>query len=181
MSVWRGITLTLPASAADTQPVGALHSFSPPAAAGATAARPIRAFIVDDAEIMRATLAMVLEAAADVVVVGSAATGEEALAAIAGARPDVVVMDVRLPGVDGITVTRQLAERPFAPRVIVLSADDTTQTVDAAFAAGAAGYLVKGAVAGRLLEALRAVSRGQRFVGAPVARKAGRARVAQSA
>ncbi|TQL68547.1 LuxR family two component transcriptional regulator [Nocardioides albertanoniae] len=120
----------------------------------------IRVFIVDDQELVRAGCEMVIAAQPDMEVVGSAGDGAAALERLAVTRADVVLMDIRMPLVDGVEATRRLRARGALPRVLVLTTFDLDEYVIAALAAGASGFLVKDAPAGELLGAVRAVAGG---------------------
>jgi DNA-binding NarL/FixJ family response regulator len=117
----------------------------------------IRVVVADDQQIVREGFAALLETQEDMTVVGRAADGEEAIRVCAQQRPDVVLMDVRMPGVDGIEATRRLAG---ATRVIILTTFDLDDYVYDALSAGASGFLLKDAGAERLFEAVRVVSAG---------------------
>src|SRR3954452_13394470 len=101
---------------------------------------PIRVLVVDDQALVRTGFRMILETEPDLLVVGEAADGEEAVARSASARPDVVLMDVRMPGLDGIAATRRLLADPSCrARVLMLTTFDLDQYVYAALQAGASG------------------------------------------
>ncbi|CAN5794662.1 response regulator transcription factor [soil metagenome] len=116
--------------------------------------------LVDDDALMRAGLRMILEQTDDITVVGEAATGTEALGVVAGAQPDVVLMDVRMPEMDGITATARILQRPSPPRVIVLTTFELDDYVFDALAAGASGFLLKRTRPEQLVEAIRVVVDG---------------------
>ncbi|GGU34640.1 response regulator transcription factor [Nocardioides albus] len=120
----------------------------------------IRVFIVDDQELVRAGCEMVIAAQPDMEVVGSAGDGAAALERLAVTRADVVLMDIRMPRVDGVEATRRLRARGDLPRVLVLTTFDLDEYVVAALAAGASGFLVKDAPADELLRAVRSVAAG---------------------
>nr|WP_272948390.1 MULTISPECIES: response regulator transcription factor [unclassified Ornithinimicrobium] len=121
---------------------------------------PIRLFLVDDQELVRAGFRMVLDAQADMTVVGEAGDGAAALDAIEATRPDVVLMDIRMPRLDGVQATRRLQERDDPARVLVLTTFDLDEYVYAALKAGASGFLLKDAGPAELLSAIRAVHAG---------------------
>ena len=121
---------------------------------------PIRIFLVDDQELVRAGFRMVLDAQTDMTVVGEAGDGLAALDAITATRPDVVLMDIRMPRLDGVETTRRLQERDDPARVLVLTTFDLDEYVFAALKAGASGFLLKDAGPAELLAAIRAVHGG---------------------
>ena len=121
----------------------------------------MRVLIVDDDELIRAGLRAVLDAQPDLTVVGDAADGDEVVPQAVRLRPDVVLMDVRMPRIDGIQATRLLLERlPDPPRVLVLTTFENDEYVYEALAAGASGFLLKRARPERIAEAVRVVGRG---------------------
>ncbi len=132
---------------------------------------PIRLFVVDDQELVRAGFRMVLDAQQDMVVVGEAGDGAAAVAAMAGARPDVVLMDIRMPRMDGVEATRAVTALPDGPRVIVLTTFDLDEYAYAALKAGAAGFLLKDAGPAELLSAIRAVHGGDSVVAPSTTRR----------
>ncbi len=132
---------------------------------------PIRVVIADDQALVRTGFRMILAEAADVEVVAEAADGAAAVAATESARPDVVLMDIRMPGMDGIAATRRIraaARGAGPPRVLILTTFDLDEYVFAGLRAGASGFLLKDALAADLLSAVRAVASGQAVV-APAA------------
>lgn len=121
----------------------------------------IRVVVVDDQELVRTGCEMVVEAQPDMTVVGSAGDGATALQRLAEIPADVVLMDIRMPGGDGIDTTRRLLQSPgHHPRVLVLTTFDLDEYVLAALHAGASGFVVKDAPAEDMLAAIRAVHRG---------------------
>jgi DNA-binding NarL/FixJ family response regulator len=121
----------------------------------------IRVLIVDDDDLIRAGLAAVLGAADGITVVGDATDGDQAVPSAVQSRPDVVLMDVRMPRIDGIQATRLLLERlDDPPRVLVLTTFENDEYVYEALAAGASGFLLKRARPERIAEAVRLVARG---------------------
>lgn len=116
--------------------------------------------LVDDDGLIGAGLRMILEQTHDITVVGEAADGREALGVVGRTRPDVVLMDVRMPGLDGISATAQLLERPAPPRVVVLTTYELDDYVLDALAAGASGFLLKRTRPEQLVDAIRAVVDG---------------------
>ncbi len=120
----------------------------------------IRVLVADDEPLVRFGLRALLNAADDIAVVGEACDGAEALARTHDLAPDVVVTDLRMPGVDGIALTRQLTALPNPPRVLVLTTFDTSEGVREAMQAGAGGYLLKDAPPEQVLGAVRLVMEG---------------------
>lgn len=123
---------------------------------------PIRVFLVDDQELVRAGFAMILSATPDLRVVGSAGDGQTALDALRRPehRADIVLMDIRMPGLDGVETTRRLLAAADPPRVVMLTTFDSDDLLVAALRAGASGYLVKDAGPAELLTAIRAAAAG---------------------
>jgi DNA-binding NarL/FixJ family response regulator len=121
----------------------------------------IRVVLVDDQRLVRTGLAMVVGAAGDLQVVGEASNGTEALEVVASTPCDVVLMDVRMPVMDGVEATRRIVRRhPEGPRVVVLTTFDLDEYAYAALKAGASGFLLKDAPAEDVLSAVRAVHAG---------------------
>jgi DNA-binding NarL/FixJ family response regulator len=130
----------------------------------------IGVLVVDDHPIVRAGVVAVVEAAADLTVVGTAASGEDAVAAASALRPDVVLMDLRMPGIDGDEATaRILAANPDV-RVLVLTTYESDDAILGAIGAGASGYLLKAAPEEELLAGIRAVAAGEPALAPGVAR-----------
>jgi DNA-binding NarL/FixJ family response regulator len=119
----------------------------------------IRVVVVDDHVVVRAGLARLLSAADDIEVVGQAADGEEALVTVLRERPDVVVMDLQMPGTDGVEATRRITAESDA-QVLVLTSFSDTERIVAALDSGAVGYLLKDSDPDDLLAGVRAVHRG---------------------
>jgi DNA-binding NarL/FixJ family response regulator len=130
-----------------------------------------RVVLVDDQELLRAGLAYLLAAEEDLEVVGQAADGQEALALVERTRPDVVLMDLRMEGGDGLTATRHLTSRPDPPRVLVLTTFDSDDDVYSALKAGASGFLVKDADPRQLADAVRTVARGDSLLSPAITRR----------
>jgi DNA-binding NarL/FixJ family response regulator len=128
-------------------------------------------FLVDDQEMVRAGFRMLVESQDDLEVVGEAGDGGEALHQLAATRADVVLMDVRMPRLDGVEATRQLVSRADAPRVIVLTTFDLDEYAFAAIRAGAAAFLLKDAAPPELLNAIRAVHAGDSVVAPSTTRR----------
>jgi len=123
--------------------------------------RKIQILIVDDHAITRAGLCTLINLEADMVVAGEAANGREAAEAFDRLRPDVTMMDLRLPGVDGVVATEVIRARHPDARIIILSAYDWDEDIYRAFHAGAAGYLLKAVSREDLLSAIRSAYRGE--------------------
>ncbi|MFI7104202.1 response regulator [Streptomyces sp. NPDC050161] len=121
----------------------------------------IRVLLVDDDALVRAGLKMMLRGADGIEIVGEAADGTDVPAAVREHHPDVVLMDIRMPVLDGITATRALTCRAQAPTVIVLTTFGADDTVLAAIRAGAAGYLLKHTEPEEIIEAVRRAGRGE--------------------
>ena len=134
----------------------------------------ITVMIVDDQELLRRGLAMVVDSQPDLELVAEAGDGQEALEVLAGRRVDVVVMDVRMPRMDGIEATSTLLERlpvERAPKIIVLTTFDLDEYVVAAIRAGASGFLLKDAQPEDLLGAIRTVHRGDAVIAPSATRR----------
>jgi DNA-binding NarL/FixJ family response regulator len=121
----------------------------------------VRVLLVDDQALFREALATLLALSPEVEVVGQAGDGAEAVAQCARLKPDVVLMDLRMPGVDGIAATRRIAAAQPEVRVLVLTTFEEDAEVFAAIRAGAAGYLLKASPSEKLFEAIRAVARNE--------------------
>lgn len=133
--------------------------------------RVIRVVLVDDEDLVRAGLRMVLDSDAEITVVAEAVDGAAAVEAAREFQPDVVVMDIQLPRLDGLTATQQVTALPDPPAVLLLTTFDLDTHVRAAIEAGAAGYLLKNAHHEELLAAVRAVHQGDAVLSPPVARR----------
>jgi DNA-binding NarL/FixJ family response regulator len=141
-------------------------------ATSADAQAPIRVLIVDDQALVRAGFRMILEIEPDLTVVGEAADGEAAEALVRATGPDVVLMDVRMPGVDGIESTRRiLADTSCATRVVMLTTFDMDEYVYAALQAGASGFLLKDVQPELLVAGIRAVQSGESLLAPSVTRR----------
>jgi DNA-binding NarL/FixJ family response regulator len=129
----------------------------------------IRVMLADDHQVLRDSLKLLLEQNG-CEVVGEASSGEEALEIAAKVHPQVLVMDLEMPGVGGLAITHRIVKLSPAPRVLILSAyDDEEYVVEALTRAGAAGYLLKSDGAGELINAVRAVNAGKRYLSPSVA------------
>lgn len=131
----------------------------------------IKVLIADDQALVRAGFRMIIEAREDMAVVGEASDGEHALRLAVQTKPDVVLMDVRMPGTDGLTATARLTAEPGAPKVIVLTTYDLDEPLYAALRAGASGFLLKDVRPADLVEAVRIVARGDALLAPSVTRR----------
>lgn len=131
----------------------------------------IRVFLVDDQQMVRGGFRMLVDSQADMTVVGEAGDGAEALERLAVTRADVVLMDVRMPRLDGVEATRLLAGQEDAPRVVVLTTFDLDEYAFAALKAGAAAFLLKDAPPEDLLSAIRTVHGGDAVVAPSTTRR----------
>ncbi|PJJ72504.1 DNA-binding NarL/FixJ family response regulator [Diaminobutyricimonas aerilata] len=131
----------------------------------------IRIALVDDQDLLRLGFRMVLQAEPDLEVVGEAASGRTALTMVAQARPDVVLMDVRMPDGDGIEATRRIAQDHPDTRVLILTTFDLDEYAFAGLRAGASGFLLKDTRPAELLSAIRAVAAGDAAVSPRVTRR----------
>ncbi|MGI5449224.1 response regulator [Streptomyces sp. CA-243310] len=123
----------------------------------------IRVVIADDQEMVRTGFRMILESQPDIEVVADVVDGEEALAAVAAHRPDVLLLDIRMPRLDGLEVTRRLAGQDV-PRIVIVTTFDLDEYVHAALRGGASGFLLKDASPAMLVEAVRAAAVGDSLV-----------------
>jgi DNA-binding NarL/FixJ family response regulator len=131
----------------------------------------IRVVIADDQELIRAGLRMMLEVHEDITVVGEAPDGRAAIETAALVKPDVVLMDVRMPQLDGIEATRRLLARVGAPRVLMLTTFDLDEYVYEALKAGASGFMLKNAPPASLAAAVRTVAAGDSLLAPAVTRR----------
>jgi DNA-binding NarL/FixJ family response regulator len=132
----------------------------------------VRIVVADDHEVVRAGFAELLDTRPEFTVVGTASDGAEAVRLCHELRPDVVLMDVRMPGMDGIEATRQLASSgEYRPRVIILTTFDLDEYVYEALRAGASGFLLKDVTAERLFDAVRVVADGEALLAPGVTRR----------
>jgi DNA-binding NarL/FixJ family response regulator len=130
-----------------------------------------RVLICDDQELIRMGLRMVIDSQPDLTVVGEAADGDAAIAGVAALEPDLVLMDVRMPGRDGLAATEHLCAQPGAPRILVVTTFDLDEYAYAALRAGANGFLVKDAPAEEILVTVRAVLRDEVMVAPSLTRR----------
>jgi len=131
----------------------------------------IRVVLADDDALVRGGLRALLGAEDDIDVVGEAADGRQAIARARELQPDVVLMDVRMPGVDGVSATREIASWPRRPRVLVLTTFDLDEVVDDALNAGADGFLLKRATPEQLIDGIRTIVAGDALVAPAVTRR----------
>ncbi|MET7775279.1 response regulator transcription factor [Streptomyces mirabilis] len=132
---------------------------------------PIRVVLADDQQLIRTALRMVIADIEDVEVVGEAADGEEAVTRAEELRPDVVVMDIRMPGVDGIEATRRITTGAGESRIVVLTTFDDDDYVYGALRAGASGFLVKDMAMDDIIGAIRVVAAGDALIAPSVTRR----------
>ena len=131
----------------------------------------IRIVVADDHEVVRAGFAALLDTQPDFSVLGTASDGADAVSACRSLRPDVVLMDIRMPGTDGITATQQLTAAENPPKVLILTTFDLDEYVFDALRAGASGFLLKDVTAERLFEAVRVVAAGEALLAPTVTRR----------
>ena len=131
----------------------------------------VRVLLCDDQALVRSGLRMVLEAREDMQVVGEAEDGAGALELAARCRPDVILMDVRMPVMDGVEATRRLARTGTSARIVMLTTFDSDEYVYEALRAGASGFLLKDAQPGQLVDAVRVVARGEALLAPTVTRR----------
>jgi DNA-binding NarL/FixJ family response regulator len=139
-----------------------------------TPRRRFRRLLVDDQAMVREGFGALLAAQPDIIVVGSAADGEEAVATSRRSDPDVVLMDIRMPKLDGLQATRRLLDTPpgtHRPRVLMLTTFDLDEYVFEALRAGASGFLLKDAPAAELVHAVRVVAAGEALLAPSVTRR----------
>jgi DNA-binding NarL/FixJ family response regulator len=133
---------------------------------------PVRVVVVDDHQVVRTGFAELLRTQPDFAVAGTAGDGAEAVRICRGLRPDVVLMDVRMPVMDGIEATRQLVgSEPGGPRILILTTFDLDEHVYDALRAGASGFLLKDVTAERLFDAVRIVAAGEALLAPTVTRR----------
>jgi len=144
---------------------------SAPAAGGAAqTATPIRVLLADDQPLIRLGFRMVLSSAPDIELVGEAETGALAVDLTTSLRPDVVLMDVRMPGMDGIEATRRIVSGRPQSRVLILTTFDLDEYAYAALNAGASGFLLKDAQPAELIAAIRTIARGDAVIAPRITR-----------
>jgi DNA-binding NarL/FixJ family response regulator len=131
----------------------------------------VRVVIADDQALVRGGFRMIIEEREDLEVVGEAENGEEAVALVARKEPDVVLMDVRMPGIDGLEATRRIVASGSAARIIILTTYDLDEYVSEALRAGASGFLLKDVRPGALVDGIRVVARGDALLAPSVTRR----------
>src|SRR5258707_3885491 len=129
---------------------------------------PIHILIADDHPLFRGGLRALLESFPDLQVIGEAMTGNEVVVQAASLQPDVILMDIKMPGLNGIEATRRILQTSPHIRILILTMFEDDESVFAAVRAGARGYLLKGAVQEETLRAIRAVAHGEATVGPAV-------------
>jgi DNA-binding NarL/FixJ family response regulator len=133
---------------------------------------PIRVLVVDDQELVRSGFCVILDAAEGITVVGEAANGQAAVSAVAAQEPDVVLMDIRMPGMDGLEATRLITSgSSAAPKVVILTTFDLDDYVYEALRAGASGFLLKDSPRHDLIAAVRAAAAGDALLAPSVTRR----------
>jgi DNA-binding NarL/FixJ family response regulator len=136
-----------------------------------SSAPPVRLIVADDHQVVRTGFAALLATQPDFTVLGTASDGAEAVRMSRELCPDIVLMDVRMPGTDGIEATRQLTGRGTGPRVIILTTFDLDEYVYDALRAGASGFLLKDVTAERLFDAVRVVAAGEALLAPAITRR----------
>jgi DNA-binding NarL/FixJ family response regulator len=131
----------------------------------------IHILIADDHPLFRDGMHGLLDSVADTEVVGEAASGDEAIALAASLQPDVILMDIKMPGINGIQATREIMHTSPRIRILVITMLEDDDSVFAAMRAGACGYLLKGANQAEILRAIRAVANGEAIFGPGIARR----------
>jgi DNA-binding NarL/FixJ family response regulator len=132
---------------------------------------PLRIIIADDQALVRAGFRMILNAETDLEVVGEACNGEEAIAAWRRLRPDVILMDVRMPVLDGLEATRRILAQGNGSRIVMLTTFDLDEYVYAALQAGASGFLLKDVSPERLIAAIRLIASGDALLAPSITRR----------
>jgi DNA-binding NarL/FixJ family response regulator len=137
----------------------------------AAVSAPVRVLIVDDDALVRAGLTMMLGGIEDIIVVGEASDGAAVAAATDAHAPDVVLMDIRMPGLDGITATARLRRSQHPPEVIVLTTFDADELVLRALRVGASGFLLKDTPPAQIVDAIRRVAAGDPILSSRITRR----------
>ncbi|MBN9179833.1 MAG: response regulator transcription factor [Microbacterium sp.] len=133
--------------------------------------RPIRVVLVDDQALFRAGIRMLVDSQPDLAVVGEASDGREAIGVVRATRPDVVLMDIRMPVLDGLGATAELLRDPDPPRIVMLTTFDLDEAAARAIRQGASGFLLKDADPEFLLAAIRTVHAGSAVIAASATRE----------
>ena len=131
----------------------------------------VRVLVADDEELVRTGLRLILSAEEDIEVVGEASDGSRAIAAVAELSPDVALLDIRMPGIDGLEATRRIVAGPGSTRVLILTTFDLDEYVNEALLSGASGFLLKDAPASQLANAVRAAAAGDAVLAPSVTRR----------
>lgn len=132
---------------------------------------PIRVLVIDDHPVVRAGLTSMLGTQSELQVIGAASSGEEALDIIQRDRPDVVLLDLRMPGINGIDMLLTAKKRGFPVSAIILTSYETDEDIYRSVQAGAQGYLLKDTPLKEMLEAIRTVKSGKRYIPSPIAQR----------
>ncbi|GAB4410156.1 MAG: response regulator transcription factor [Anaerolineae bacterium] len=132
---------------------------------------PLRVFVADDHGVLRAGLRLLIDAQPDMQVVGEAGNGSSTLQRVTELQPDLILLDLTMPGLGGLEILPLLRQRAPASRILILTMHDNEGYLRQALAAGAAGYVLKGAVDSELLNAIRAVARGETYIHSAITHK----------
>ncbi|GAB3464047.1 response regulator transcription factor [Streptomonospora sediminis] len=132
---------------------------------------PIRTVLVDDEQLVRSGLRMILDSAEDIEVVGEASDGQEAVELAARVEPDVVLLDIRMPGTDGLTAAAAMASLPRPPKVVLLTTFDLDEYVHRALRAGAVGFLLKDTPPRDLITAVRTIEDGNAMLAPSITKR----------
>jgi DNA-binding NarL/FixJ family response regulator len=132
---------------------------------------PIRVLVVDDDALVRAALAMILASADDITIVGEATNGNDVARSVAEHRPGIVLMDIRMPGIDGLAATERLRTQADAPEIIILTTFEADDYVLRALRAGASGFLLKDTPPAEIIRAVRAVAAGEPMLSPTITRR----------
>jgi DNA-binding NarL/FixJ family response regulator len=137
----------------------------------ASTGSPISIIVADDHQVVRTGFAAMLDTQADFTVLGTASDGASAVQACRTLRPDLIIMDIRMPGIDGIEATRQLSSSDHPPKVLILTTFDLDKYVYDALRAGASGFLLKDVTAERLFDAVRVIAAGDALLAPGITRR----------
>ena len=135
--------------------------------------QPIRVLLADDHKLVRTGLCALLDAATDIVVVGEASGGREAIALARRLEPDVVVMDLSMPDLDGLSATREILSRTPTTRVLILTLHEDVHYLGEGMRAGASGFLLKSVAHRELIDAIRQVAEGRTYLRSPAQMRVG--------